>query len=446
MSPIGSSGGSRRKAGAPLRKKAGAPLRKQAGTPLRKKAARKASPAKPATPAPPTKAESASPLVRLNKFLADRGVDSRRKCDELITEGKVTVNGESVTELGHKVDTRVDTVEVAGFVFRPDEQVRKRYYLLNKPAGVVCTNERRELRPRAVDLVTDRQKGRIYTVGRLDEESKGLVLLTNDGEFAHRIMHPRHGVPKTYGVKVRGPVDDEALAKVRQGVYLAEGRTGGARVIVHRRTRDYTHLLVTLFEGKNREVRRVFAHVGAKVAELKRVRIGNLTDKGLKIGSWRPLLRAEVRELIELSEGIGIAAEPTEPRAATRTRAPVRRPERRAAAEPDRPSYRKQGGAGSQRPDARGGDGRPAKSFGRTRQGTPGSGRGDSIGTGRAGGARGGSVERGARSGEPQRGARPAGNRRGAQRGGGARPAGAQGGARSGRGGARRPGGGGRGR
>lgn len=269
-------------------------------------------PVKRKTPAKPV-LKSATPkapgLVRLNKFLADRGVDSRRKCDELIADGKVTVNEVTVTELGIQIDTTKDTVEVAGFVFRPDEQVRKRYYVLNKPPGVVCTNERRELRPKAVDLITDRQKGRIYTVGRLDEESKGLVILTNDGEFAHHVMHPRFAVPKTYAVKVRGPVDDEALQKVREGVYLAEGRTGGARVVVNKRTRDYTHLLITLHEGKNREVRRILARVGAKVAELKRVRIGNLTDKGLKVGTWRPLLRAEVQDMIELAEGRGRAPE-----------------------------------------------------------------------------------------------------------------------------------------
>lgn len=422
MSPIGSGGGSRRKAGAPLRKKA-----------ARKTFAPKA-PAVAQRPA----AEPVSTLVRLNKFLADRGVDSRRKCDELIAEGKVTVNGETVTELGHKVDTSADAVEVAGIVFRPDERVQKRYYLLNKPAGVVCTNERRELRPRAVDLITDRQKGRIYTVGRLDEESKGLVLLTNDGEFAHRIMHPRHGVPKTYAVKVRGPVDDEILAKVRQGVHLAEGRTGGARVIVQRRTRDYTHLFVTIFEGKNREVRRVFAHVGAKVAELKRVRIGNLTDKGLKIGSWRPLLRAEVKDLMELSEGLAVAADALEEMGGPRAAAPDRKPERRAVGGQARVPLGRKTGAGGQRPGGQTGDWRPAK--------VTGGGRRNAAGAGRPAGSRGAGAERGGRSGEPQHTVPAASRRRGAQRGGGARPAGTQGGKRPGRGGVPRPGGGGRGR
>src|SRR5262245_2243658 len=152
-------------------------------------------------------------LVRLNKFLADHGVASRRASDELIASGKVTVDGESVTELGLKVDPERQRVEIDGYVLKPAD-ARKRYYLLNKPRGVVCTNEARETRPRAVDLVTDPRKGRIYTIGRLDEDSEGLILLTNDGEFANRIMHPRYGVPKTYLVKVRGEIDDAALQKV----------------------------------------------------------------------------------------------------------------------------------------------------------------------------------------------------------------------------------------
>lgn len=239
-----------------------------------------------------------SPLVRLNKYLASHGVASRRRSDELIVEGKVTIDGEIVTDLGLKVDPTVQTVEVDGVVLKP-EQVRHRYYLLNKPAGVVCTNDHREQKPRAIDLITDRKKGRIYTVGRLDEDTVGLVLLTNDGDFAHRIMHPRYGVPKTYMVKLLGRIDDEAVQQVREGVHLAEGRTAGARVLVQQRSAKVSRLLVTLREGKNREVRRVFARLGHKVLDLKRTRIGPLDDRGLKAGRWRPLTRGEVTELLE---------------------------------------------------------------------------------------------------------------------------------------------------
>jgi 23S rRNA pseudouridine2605 synthase len=235
-------------------------------------------------------------LVRLNKYLADRGIASRRKCDELIAGGQVTVDGELTTELGTKIDPERQSVEIDGYVLKPGG-MRRRYYLLNKPAGVVCTNEPRETRPRAVDLITDARKGRIYTVGRLDEESKGLILLTNDGDFANRIMHPRYGVEKTYVVRVAGKIDDAALQKIRDGVHLAEGRTAGARVLVDKRLRDQSTLTLTLREGMNREIRRAFAAVGFKVLDLRRTRIGPLSERGMKIGRWRELTSEEVEAL-----------------------------------------------------------------------------------------------------------------------------------------------------
>jgi 23S rRNA pseudouridine2605 synthase len=243
------------------------------------------APADLAAPPEPT-------LVRLNKYLADRGIASRRKCDELIAGGQVTVDGELTTELGTKIDPEKQSVEIDGYVLKPGG-MRRRYYLLNKPAGVVCTNEPRETRPRAVDLITDARKGRIYTVGRLDEESKGLILLTNDGDFANRIMHPRYGVEKTYVVRVAGKIDDAALQKIRDGVHLAEGRTAGARVLVDKRLRDQSTLTLTLREGMNREIRRAFAAVGFKVLDLRRTRIGPLSERGMKIGRWRELTNEE---------------------------------------------------------------------------------------------------------------------------------------------------------
>ncbi|MBK7876073.1 MAG: pseudouridine synthase [Planctomycetes bacterium] len=302
--------------------------------------------------------DEAPVLVRLNKYLADHGVASRRRCDELIQKGQVTVDGETVTELGLKVDPSKQTVEIDGFVLKPTG-LRRRYYLLNKPSGVVCTNEARELRPRAVDLITDPRKGRIYTVGRLDEESKGLIILTNDGDFAQKIMHPRHGMEKTYLVRVAGKIDDAALQKIREGIHLSEGRTAGARVLVHERQRESSWLSVTIHEGMNREIRRSFARVGYKVLELKRTRIGALTDRGLKIGRWRELTRAEV---VALSTRAPSAAS-TGPRGkkggrpprtfsgkAALSEAEQRLAERRAARE-----AREAEGEG-----ARGGSGRPA--------------------------------------------------------------------------------------
>jgi pseudouridine synthase len=245
----------------------------------------------------PNEFAGAPRLVRLNKYLADHGVASRRKCDELIMTGQVSVDGRAVTELGTKIDPELQQVEIDGVYLKPKD-ARRRYYLLNKPSGVVCTNEPRETRPRAVDLVTDPAKGRIYTVGRLDEESKGLILLTNDGEFANRIMHPRYGIDKTYVVRVAGRIDDDTLQKIREGVHLSEGRTSGARILVDKRTADASQLTVTIHEGMNREIRRVFARFGYKVVELRRVRIGPLSDRGLKPGRWRELLHREVEALI----------------------------------------------------------------------------------------------------------------------------------------------------
>ncbi len=236
-------------------------------------------------------------FVRLNKYLASHGVGSRRRCDTLIEQGAVMIDGEIVTELGTKVQPHLQRIEVDGVVLKP-EGLRHRYYILNKPSGVVCTNDEREAKPRAVDLITDRKKGRIFSVGRLDEDTTGLLILTNDGDFAHRVMHPRYGVTKTYMVKLVGRITDYEVDQVRDGVYLSDGKTAGARVLVKQRGPRVSKLEVTLLEGKNREVRRVFARVGHKVVDLKRIRVGPITDRGLKVGHWRPLTRPEVTELL----------------------------------------------------------------------------------------------------------------------------------------------------
>jgi 23S rRNA pseudouridine2605 synthase len=235
--------------------------------------------------------------VRLNKYLASHGIGSRRRCDALIEEGAVMIDGEIVTELGTKVQPHLQRIEVDGVVLKP-EGLRHRYYILNKPSGVVCTNDEREAKPRAVDLITDRKKGRIFSVGRLDEDTTGLLILTNDGDFAHRVMHPRYGVTKTYLVKLIGRITDREIDQVRDGVYLSDGKTAGARVLVKQRGPRVSKLEVTLLEGKNREVRRVFARVGHKVVDLKRIRIGPINDRGLKVGHWRPLTRPEVTDLL----------------------------------------------------------------------------------------------------------------------------------------------------
>ncbi len=248
-----------------------------------------------------------SRLVRLNKYLADHGIASRRNCDELIKKGKVMVDDRVITELGSKIDPHTQRIDVDGVVLKPD-RTEHRYYLLHKPRHVVCTNDRREARLRAIDLITDPNKGRIYTVGRLDEDSTGLILLTNDGDFSNRIAHPRFGIDKTYSIKIRGRVEGEQLEKLKKGVYLAEGRTSAVFVKVLKRTNDWSLLTVTLNEGKNREVRRIFAAVGYNVLTLRRTHIGTLSDRSLKDGKWRPLVREEVRDLLRQSDAAGAAA------------------------------------------------------------------------------------------------------------------------------------------
>lgn len=236
--------------------------------------------------------------VRLNRFLAMAGVCSRRAADELIAQGRVTVNGESTTELGISIDPARDEVAVDGDAVRQEKPV---YVLLNKPKGVVCTNARHEQKKRVIDLLPS-VRGRLFTVGRLDLDSEGLILVTNDGEFAQQMAHPRHGVPKVYAVLVRGRVGQEQLRKARGGVWLAEGPTAGMRIKVDHVARDRTHMKVTLREGRNREIRRVFARLGFPVLELKRIRIGELTLHGLSAGKWRFLQLHEVEELRQAAQ------------------------------------------------------------------------------------------------------------------------------------------------
>lgn len=247
--------------------------------------------------------ENPGRLVRLNKLLADNGVASRRRADQLIADGEVMVDGQIVTELGTKVDPTTQRIEWDGVVMKASGE-QHRYYLLNKPTGVVCTNDEKELRRRAWDMITDPQKGRVYPVGRLDVDSSGLIILTNDGEFTHKVTHPSFGIEKTYEVKIPGSVDDTDLDRIRRGLHLAEGKTAGARIVVMSRNDHASRISITLTEGKNREVRRVFARYGYKVKELHRVSIGPLKDKGLGIGHWRQLGPEEVQAILDAGKKV----------------------------------------------------------------------------------------------------------------------------------------------
>ncbi len=253
------------------------------------------------TEADPTPQHAPGPeLVRLNKLLAERGVGARRKCDEVIASGAVTVDGEVVRELGTRVDPWTARISVNG---RPLPTPRRVVYALHKPRGVVCTSAPGEKRTRAVDLVLDPGGARLFCVGRLDADSEGLILLTNDGDFAQRVSHPRYGVSKTYFVKVRGRIDAGALVKASQGVRLSEGKTSGAKVWVRKRLATASVLLVTIREGMNREIRRIFAQVGFPVISLKRVAIGSLSVKGLRLGHYRLLPPGELKALLASGAG-----------------------------------------------------------------------------------------------------------------------------------------------
>ncbi|MBI2826934.1 MAG: rRNA pseudouridine synthase [Planctomycetia bacterium] len=230
--------------------------------------------------------------ARLQKVMARAGIGSRRHCETLIAEGRVEVDGRIVTELGTKV--RADQqVRVDG---APLARTRLVYYLVNKPSGVVSTNFDPSGRPRVIDLLPPTHE-RLFTVGRLDMSSEGLILLTNDGELANHLAHPRYGVEKTYQVLVAGAPDRDMLTTLRDGVHLAEGLARVASVHVKKSLPKSTLLEIVLREGKNREIRRILAKVGHKVLRLKRTAIDGLRLGEIAPGEYRRLTGDEVRAL-----------------------------------------------------------------------------------------------------------------------------------------------------
>ena len=227
---------------------------------------------------------------------------SRRACEELIEQGEVTVNGQVVATLPAWVDPRQDHIKVSGkrIAATPTLPV---YVMLYKPRGVVCTNDDPEGRRRAIDLVRHPSKARLYCVGRLDQDSSGLLLLTNDGELANRLTHPRYHLPKLYEITVKGAVGDAALQRLERGLFLHDhtrdrgSRTSRPRLRVIKRDRERTRLLMELHEGRNRQVRRMMLHVGHAVKKLRRVQVGPLKLKGLRPGEWRELKSVELASL-----------------------------------------------------------------------------------------------------------------------------------------------------
>jgi 23S rRNA pseudouridine2605 synthase len=232
---------------------------------------------------------------RLQKVLAATGYGSRRVCEDLIAAGRVTVNGE-VAVLGRRVDASSDLVAVDGAPIgvRPDLV----YYLLNKPTGVVTTARDTHRRPTVVELVP--REPRVFSVGRLDVDTEGLLLLTNDGDLANRIAHPSHGVEKEYLVEVSGGlVSAGAIRSLREGVALEDGMTAPAKVSQP----DPGVLRIAIHEGRNRQIRRMCEAVGHRVIRLVRTRIGPITDRSLQPGTWRELTTDEWRALTESVAG-----------------------------------------------------------------------------------------------------------------------------------------------
>lgn len=260
--------------------------------------------------------------VRLQKILSQSGLASRRAAEKLIAEGRVTLNGSTVREMGVKADPAVDDIRVDGR--RVKVAGRHRYILLYKPVGYVTTRSDPQRRPTVIDLL-EGVREYVYPVGRLDYDTEGLLLLTNDGDLAARLTHPRHEVERTYEARVAGVPDEDALARLRKGIPLDGRRTmpaevrllnpggpsnrdrhgAGVREGGSRRTTGV--VLLTIREGRNRQVRRMLEAVGHPVRSLKRVRIGGLSDRRLKPGQWRDVTAVELAALRQAAAGEGSA-------------------------------------------------------------------------------------------------------------------------------------------
>lgn len=248
---------------------------------------------------------------RIQKVLAGAGVASRRNIEEMVRQGRIAVNGKTMTELPILVDTLRDkiTVDDEAVKFQGRRAVERVYVVMNKPPGVYSTNVSQGVQTRAIDLLPSNFP-RVYPVGRLDAESKGLLLLTNDGELTNHLTHPRYGVAKTYRAVVDGYVTAQAVQELEKGVWMADKsgkgfKTGRSHIKVASRGRDKSVLEITIREGRNRQVRRMLARLGHKVRDLTRVRMGPLTLHGLAVGQFRPLTPRELRELRHIGKAEG---------------------------------------------------------------------------------------------------------------------------------------------
>lgn len=259
--------------------------------PSRRKPSRKSRSKK--APHEPDQNYAEDELIRLNKYIAHAGFCSRRDADDYISAGKVKINGETVTELGTKI-TRNDEVEVDGQTLSLEPFV---YILLNKPKDTITTTDDPRDRETVMDKIEDATGKRVYPVGRLDRHTMGLLILTNDGDLAHRLMHPSYEVRKTYEVETDRFLTDAELDRLAKGIKLEDGPARAHRLS---RIRGGNGILLTIFEGRNRLVRRMIEYFGAEVTKLKRVEYAGLTLKEVKMGRWRYLRKNEINGLRKL--------------------------------------------------------------------------------------------------------------------------------------------------
>jgi pseudouridine synthase len=257
---------------------------------------------------------------RIQKVLANAGVSSRRAIEQMVRQGRVAVNGRVLTELPILVNPEADQVEVDGehVRFKGRRSSDRIYLIMNKPRGVYSTNVAQGAQTRAIDLLPPGFAARVYPVGRLDADSKGLLLLTNDGELTNRLTHPRFGVPKTYRAVIDGFITPQSVQELEKGIWLADKggkgfKTGRSHIRIARRSRDRSVLEITIREGRNRQVRRMLAGMGHKVRDLTRIRMGPLTLEGLAPGRFRPLTPREVRQLQEATSHKAKPSEKTLP-------------------------------------------------------------------------------------------------------------------------------------
>ncbi|MBR2405085.1 MAG: rRNA pseudouridine synthase [Clostridia bacterium] len=240
--------------------------------------------------------------MRLQKYLALSGVASRRAAEQIITDGRVTVNGKKVTELGTKV-AEGDEVCVDGARVQPES--KKMYIMLNKPVGYVTTVSDEQGRPTVMDLLGD-VNARVYPVGRLDFNTEGLLLLSNDGDFTYKITHPKHKLDKTYEVLVTGKAKAKAIRLLEGGVVIDGRRTAPAKVDIAEAGKGSAVLTITIHEGRNRQVRKMCSAVGFKVLGLRRIFEGGLTLGNLPIGKWRHLSNAEINLILKNAQSEGV--------------------------------------------------------------------------------------------------------------------------------------------